>query len=145
MTWSHQRKQFVQCVVNHMYTQLNYPVHISSVIVYQRVLACKPSCPFCRTAVPRDFVIKPKVVEPKDLEKAVSEKLDNKPQWYYEGTQRRLGGFTTPEHLRKLKMLIKTRKTKCIVQVAGFDLYHRLCQYGTIQTGPTRKKKKDTP
>lgn len=94
--------------------------HIFCYLCIKGVLARKPSCPFCRTAVPRDFVIKPKVVEPKDLEKAVSEKLDNKPQWYYEG--RREGWWLyDPRTSEEIEDAYKNKKTKCIVQVAGFD------------------------
>lgn len=115
--------------------------HIFCYLCIKGVLARKPSCPFCRTTVPRDFVIKPKVVEPSVLEKAISKHPDDAPQWYYEG--RREGWWLyDPRTSEEIEDAYKDKKTKCIVQVAGFDYvidFNNMVQFR--QDRPERRRK----
>ena len=115
--------------------------HIFCYLCIKGVLARKPSCPFCRATVPRDFVIKPKVVEPKVLEKAISKQPDDTPQWYYEG---RTEGWWLydPRTSEEIEDAYKEKRTKCIVQVAGFTYiidFDKMVQFR--QDRPDRRRK----
>lgn len=115
--------------------------HIFCYLCVKGVLARKPSCPFCRASVPRDFALKPKVVEPSLVETAVTSKADDKPQWYYEG--RRDGWWLyDPRTTEEIETAYKDKKTKCIVQVAGFNYiidFDKMVQFR--EDRPERRRK----
>ena len=115
--------------------------HIFCYLCVKGVLARKPSCPFCRASVPRDFALKPKVVEPSLVETAVTSKADDKPQWFYEG--RRDGWWLyDPRTTEEIEAAYKDKKTKCIVQVAGFNYiidFDKMVQFR--EDRPERRRK----